>query len=425
MHQIGRVSALATKLSLITDLAAELSAERDLDRLGAIFSSRAKWIVEHDMLLGARLDGSEGRYRLSRVNSWRYAQDEYSSLPAHDTGLIARVFEQAIPLVCHDVGAEVAEDDPLAEYVAGMHCLLACPVFQRGKATHAVAFARKAAKPFQSEEIKIVSLLANLVTTAAANLHLFDQVERAYQVLDRELETVGQIQRDLLPRGLPEVAGYDFAVHYATSTRAGGDYYDFFALPDGRWGILIADVAGHGASAAVVMAMTRVILHLGPQLLDAPADVLSRANRTLMAHGLSGLFVTAFYGVLDPEGGEFRFAGAGHNPPLLHRAATGEVVDLSCTEGLPLAVREECGYAEQSVGIDPGDRLLLYTDGLPEAFNASGDMYGENRLESAVRHAPNHGAERFMESILADRDGFAAGHPAADDCTLIALHRRA
>ena len=154
---------------------------------------------------------------------------------------------------------------------------------------------------------------------------LGERLARSYRSLDKEMTIVGDLQRAMLPAAPPDLPGYAFASYYATSTRAGGDYYDFFPLAGGRLGILIADVSGHGAPAAVVMAMLRVLLHAAPEALDVPAAVLLDANRRLAANIPPGQFVTACYAVLEPRTGTLEFALAGHEPPLIAHLDSGMI----------------------------------------------------------------------------------------------------
>jgi hypothetical protein len=202
-----------------------------------------------------------------------------------------------------------------------------------------------------------------------------DEVNRA---LDREAMAVGELQRELLPRRAPVVPGYQWEIHYATSTRAGGDYYDFFPLADGRIGIFLADASGHGAPAAVLMAMTRVLLHTAPRTLAPPDRVLAELNRQL-AHTLpQSWFVTACYAILDPVPGRFVHALAGHPPPLVMHAADETPQYLHADGGPPLGLFPESRYGSGSTQLQPGDTLALYTDGLTEAMSPSGNCSARN-----------------------------------------------
>src|SRR5262249_5215010 len=162
---------------------------------------------------------------------------------------------------------------------------------------------------------------ANLYGRATHNLVLADQLREALDDIDYELRAVARLQRSLLPTHTPNIPGVGVATYYQTSQRAGGDYYDFFQLPVGRWGILIGDVSGHGTLAAVLMGITHSLAHTYTGPHDNPGQFLAYLNERLYARYTSdsSSFVTAFYGIYDPPTRQFRYASAGHNPPRLQR----------------------------------------------------------------------------------------------------------
>lgn len=212
-----------------------------------------------------------------------------------------------------------------------------------------------------------------------------------------------------------QFAGCRIAVSYEPSTRAGGDYSDFFALPDGHVGILVADVSGHGASAVVVMAMMRVLFHRGE--LWPPERALSLANRGAVEHILREQFVTACYAVLDPRTGELAYTLAGHPPPFVLRPRG---VDPPRT-GPPLGVDPAAAYGRDAVRLDHGDTLVLFTDGITEARDAAGRLYGEERLRECVARAAGASPERIRDAVLEDLRRFTGGAPTADDVTLVVV----
>jgi len=209
--------------------------------------------------------------------------------------------------------------------------------------------------------------------------------------------------------------------HYQTSRRAGGDYYDFFPLDDGKWGILIADVSGHGTPAAVVMAMTQTITHLYAGPSDLPGALLEFLNdRLATPHmGDSGTFVTAFYAIYDPNSRKLVYANAGHNPPRLMRCASGEPMALDQAANLPLGIMPDISYANSTHSLQPGDRLVFYTDGVIEARNADGRMFGTERLDHILSDCSAEAGD-VVEAVLSNLETFTDGEPAADDITLLA-----
>jgi sigma-B regulation protein RsbU (phosphoserine phosphatase) len=260
------------------------------------------------------------------------------------------------------------------------------------------------------------------------NLVLRNQLGAALDELDQELQIVGDIQRTLLPSSLPTIDGFELAAHYATSARAGGDYYDFFPLADGGWGIFIADVSGHGTPAAVLMAITHAIAHAQPGTHTPPGSLLDYLNRRLSAaYTREGSFVTAFYAVLDPPSRTLTYSRAGHNPPRLVRG--DRVLSLDEIGSLPLGITEGPAYEQATVALEPGDLLLLYTEGITEAMAPSPSpdshhLFGLGRLDELLLDCAAGPAAKCLERVLRAVADFTENAPPIDDQTLIALRVR-
>ena len=218
--------------------------------------------------------------------------------------------------------------------------------------------------------------------------------------------------------------GLDVAVHYQTAKRAGGDYYDFFPLPGDRLGVLVADASGHGAPAAVLMAIAHSIAHAQPEPPVRPGQLLTHLNAHLTRRYTrqTGNFMTAFYAVFDPAGGTLSYASAGHNPPRLLRAADGTRVALNRSQRLPLGIKPDEVYAEQVQPLQGGDQVVFFTDGVIEAVNAEGDVFGPARLDQTVSVA-EPSAESLIQSVLRELASFTGGTPVADDRTLVVVRR--
>lgn len=237
---------------------------------------------------------------------------------------------------------------------------------------------------------------------------------------DRDRAGVAEIQAALLPSAPPRIATLDLAVHYQAVQQAGGDYYDFFRLADGRWGILMADVSGHGTRAAVFMAITHALAHSYPCSDASPGGMLEFLNRHLANRytGDSGTFVTAFYAVYDPVTRELAYARAGHPPPRLKNCEDGRLLVLAGEPGLPLGILPDQHYRDTSVGLRPCDQLVLFTDGITEAASPRGERFGSDRLDGLLR--PCHrDANALLGSVLRALDRFTGERPMEDDRTLL------
>jgi sigma-B regulation protein RsbU (phosphoserine phosphatase) len=274
--------------------------------------------------------------------------------------------------------------------------------------------------------IPMIHWQSGLFGRGTQNLVLRNQLASALSALDRELQTVGQIQRSLLPRELPAIPGFELAAHYQTSARAGGDYYDFFPLEDGAWGIFIADVSGHGTPAAVLMAITHAIAHAKPHAQTPPARLLEYLNRTLArSYTRDGTFVTAFYATLEPQRRMLTYATAGHNPPRLVRGR--QILSLNENSALPLGILEDQRYGQSALALHSSDLLLLYTDGITEAMaplsaSTPRDLFGLDRLDALLLScAGSIPPSECIAQIQSALDDFTQNAPPTDDQTLIAL----
>jgi sigma-B regulation protein RsbU (phosphoserine phosphatase) len=409
------------KLAFVVDMMKELSRHTDPQRMVAEYGRRMREVIPSDGHFSlSRRDLDAPHFRVTRSSRWEAGVNPWKHqdrLPVFAGGLIAQIIYADAPVVLNDLAAHVAPDDPVIEYLRGFGSLVAIPLFDQGVALNMVVILRHKAGAFTEETLPEHVWMSNLFGRATQTLVLSGEVKHAYDQLDRELKVVADIQRSLLPTTLPDIPTLDLAADYQTSTRAGGDYYDFFELPDGKWGILIADVSGHGTPAAVIMAVTHSIAHMLTEPAMLPSVLMTFVNRHLTARYTngSGTFVTAFYGIYDPADRTLSYASAGHPPARLLRC--GQMTTLVGPAGLPLGIEPAEQYHDARCQLAPGDTLILYTDGITEARNPTGDMFGEDRLDRAARCKGS--AADTLQSILAELDRFRAGRKLADDRTLL------
>lgn len=359
-------------------------------------------------------------YRITRSTLWNEEINPWKQpdrLPVFNRGLLGELLYADKPLMIDDL--QVPPDDPAREYFEGQRSLLTAPQYEGDKALNMVVIMRPEPHAFDPDYFPDWVLLANLFGRATHSLVLSEQLRAAYQQVDHELQAVQQMQRSLLPP-LPKLPSLQLAASYETSTRAGGDYYDFFPLPDGNLGILIADVSGHGTAAAVMMAITHAIAHQYPGPPQPPASVLQFVNRKLVQlyTGDNSTFVTAFYGIYQATTRTLWYSCAGHNPPRVKRCQDGSIFGLDEAGGLPMGIEANAAFQEATVQLVPGDQLILYTDGITEAMNPLGQMYDTDRLDAAISNCMVD-ADALIQSILTDLARFTSGHPANDDRTLL------
>ena len=268
-------------------------------------------------------------------------------------------------------------------------------------------------KPFQPDEV-----------IARVNTHLTihrlkREVESQKDQLEHELEVVSEVQRKLLPKKLPEIDGFKLAAHYETSRYSGGDYYDIIKLSETQWGFLIADAEGHSAPAAVLMAMTCALFRAYPDPPDDPAAVLRYLNLHLCKVAEPS-FMTALYAIYDAVHHTMRIARAGQPLPMIYRSSENKAFEMDCPGVYPLGIEPyEIEIPVTEITLMPGDRFLIYTDGLSERFNAAGETYGEARLLEPLATENAAAPQDVVSAIMGDVDQFAGDHPADDDQALL------
>lgn len=266
----------------------------------------------------------------------------------------------------------------------------------------------------RTEPFAFVILLAGM-GWAAAQRTIHDQ-QRLVSI-ERELEIARSIQKSILPESVPAVQGLDIAVRYEPMTAVAGDFYDFVRFDDGRLGVLVADVSGHGVPAALIASMLKMSFASHAGEAADPAQLLTKLNAA-MCGKFSAHFVTAVYAVVDAERGTLTYSGAAHPPILLSR--NGSTQELA-ENGLMLGAFSFAQYANASVSLTKGDRLLLYTDGLVEAANARDEEFGAERLKAALNTV---GATQLVSTVfeqVAVWSGMKNGRAQEDDLTAVAI----
>jgi serine phosphatase RsbU (regulator of sigma subunit) len=273
---------------------------------------------------------------------------------------------------------------------------------------------------FRPRRIEILNGIAQQTALAIQNDLLQQElVER--ERLETEIHLARQIQQTFIPQVLPSHASWQLAACWRTARQVGGDFYDVIELPDGRLGIFIADVADKGIPAALFMALTRTLVRAAILESSSPEDVLRRVNEQLLPDAQQGMFVTAVYGVLDLERGSFAFVNAGHNPPFWVKADSG--IEKLTRTGIALGVVERAELKQRQIGMQPGDVLLLYTDGLTEAFSPDGEPFGETRLVEILSSVRSGTAQEMLDRIEESLNYFTDPNPRSDDLTMVAIKR--
>ncbi len=309
--------------------------------------------------------------------------------------------------------------------------LLALPLVSKGEVLGimVVEYAGPTQR-FADRWMNILTGIAGQAAIAVENDRLLREAAEQER-MKQELDVARRIQASFLPERCPQVPGWELAVLWRSARQVGGDFYDLFPLPpdretaDGsRLGLLVADVADKGVPAALFMVLSRTLVRT--MALDGrpPAAAVSRANDLILADARSGLFVTLFYAVLHPDSGEISYVNAGHMPPLLIRSASGAAEVLSAT-GMALGVMPHLEFEQRTARLDPGDLLILYTDGVVEALDAEMQMFGRERLLEVVSAHRHQRAEDLVRTVDQALTAFTGDTPQFDDLTLLVVKRKA
>jgi len=257
----------------------------------------------------------------------------------------------------------------------------------------------------------------------------FDELKAAQELLiekerlERELKVAADIQMSILPDVLPAHPHYDFGGRILPARQVGGDFYDVFELSDNKLGVLIGDVADKGVPSAIFMARAHALIIAEADRASTPGEVLTMANKHITRFEKSRQFVTALYGVLDAETGEFSYARAGHEPPLL-LDPQGEVHRLPHKPGMALGLWENIMLDENMIQIPPGSLLVMFTDGMTDCRNPLGESFGLDRIKQTVAGLQNVSAQSGCDQLLESLLNYQAGSKQDDDVTLLAVHSK-
>jgi serine phosphatase RsbU (regulator of sigma subunit) len=274
------------------------------------------------------------------------------------------------------------------------------------------------------EEGKIVEEWSQGSGVAEAMRQRLEQERIERERVEQELLVARRIQQASLPKEVPILEGWQISPYYRPAREVGGDFYDFHLLSEGRLGVVVGDATGKGVPAALVMSTTCGMLQLAARASDSssPSEVLVQVNETLLARIPPNMFVTCFYCILDPESASLTYANAGHDLPYLRRR-NGEAEELRA-RGMPLGLMPGMSYEEKEIELDAGEAALFYSDGLVEAHNRKGEMFGFPRLRALIAE---HGEERSLGNLLLEElhSFVGEGWRQEDDITLLTLRRSA
>jgi sigma-B regulation protein RsbU (phosphoserine phosphatase) len=305
---------------------------------------------------------------------------------------------------------------------ASMHSILCVPLMVKSELVGVItSYNKKDRAGFTEEDQRLLAIIAGQSAQIIENARLYEE-EKALVTMREQVKLAAQIQQDLLPKAPPQIAGYDIAACSIAALMVGGDYYDFIPARDGRTSICLGDVSGKGLPASLLMANLQATLR-GQAAFDVTvAKTIARSNRLLYLSTDPEKFATLFMGILDTRQHAMAFCNAGHEHPMLFRDRSGEIERLSAG-GMALGVLEEFPYEESSTSMEPGDMLIVYSDGITDAVNEFETPFGEERLVATIREHARLPAAAMMQKIIDAVHTHEQGTPRLDDLTVIVVKR--
>ena len=391
------------RIDIMMDMVRELSRADDQKQVLSAFAEGFRRLNGPEGYISLSTRGLEaGRYKITRLLTDLDAQDitsddpwrDWGTIPEHEGGFLGEVIRAPHPSVIQHL--DLTNDPVLGDRLADFGSMMAIPLFDNGEALNWAITLRRDAEGFSTTELEEALLRSNLGGTTVRTTLMAQELRKANERIRREVEQIASIQRALLPSAMPDIPGVKLAARYAVFDEAGGDYYDFYPLGcnreggdpkrwNGPWGLLIADASGHGPAAAVLMAMLHSIVHAYPDVPEKPSLVLEHVNEHLHRKKLDGSFITAFLAMYHPNDRKLIYARAGHPPPLIKNPGPGgSTKRLDATGSIPLGVLPRAGYADAEVTLEPGQSLVMYTDGITEARAPGGRMFGVTGIEDAL-----------------------------------------
>lgn len=305
--------------------------------------------------------------------------------------------------------------------------VMVSPLRYAGKDIGVLAVTRRlCVGDFTDNDFAVFRSVAEQSSFAIGNARVHREANEKKEI-EGELKNAREVQRVLLPQDDPVVAGFRVNGTNLPAKIISGDYYDYIDLPDGKLGVVVADVSGKGVPAGLLMAMCRSLLRAFSLANTSPSAVLSTVNRYLFPDIREDMFISMIYGILDPADGTFIFCRAGHEPALIFRKASGKV-EISKPKGLALGIDSgnvfERVTADERITLSPGDCVLLFTDGVKEALNSNEEEYGIERLSETFRQAARLGAEAVVKKVQEEVKSFTGEGPQMDDVTIVAIEKR-
>lgn len=408
-----RVSRQAETLAVLNEISTELTSILDLDPLLAKVGQLLRRLIDYQMFSIMLLD-DEGNTLVTRY-AWRfgYAHPPMRRIPV-TSGLVGAAVREWRPINVPDV----RKDSRYIPMNPETRSELVVPLFYKGHAIGVLDLEHTRTAAFSEDHVRLLTTMAAQVAIAIENARLYQAVKRQEQQLERDMAMAREVQLRLLPTAPPVHPHAELAVSFLPARTIGGDLYDFIDYGPGRTAIVLGDVSGKAAPAALFAALVSGIMHSAARQRPDPAAMLALLNDALQVRRLDSQYVVMLFAVWNDDNQTLQVANSGAVQPIFSRS--GESVTVRA-EGFPLGMFPSVTYEEFNVATQPGDAVVFVSDGILDAENEKGDMYGEDRLAKLLCNHRERSAEHIAAAILTDVTQFQGSKDRFDDETIIVL----
>ena len=399
-------------LTMLTQIAQEFSQILDLGELLQKVSTLIRRQIPYDAFSILLLEKES--QLLKHYFGVRHDQRiQWDNMPI-GVGLVGAAAEQASPVLVGDTNLEPR----YVPMVDGIRSEVAVPLMLRDKVVGVLDLECEQVDAFTKEHVRVLTLLAPQIATAIENARLYGEVVTRQDRLSRNLRAARELQKHLLPETSPDVEGLEIAFRNESAAEVSGDLYDFFPFPDKTLGILIGDVSGKGAAAALYGALVSGLLRNLVLEEQSPKALLAAANRTLLSRKIEARYLTSLYARWDPQNRSLEMSNAGQPRPLLYRQGRVEALNIS---GIPLGLLEVSSYESYPLTLEPGDAVVLLSDGITEAESSSRKQFGEHGLTDLVKKHGDGSAADLLSGIFEGVESFTGSSKLDDDRTVVVV----
>ena len=412
----ARASRQTQTLTVLNEISAELTSILDLDALLHRIGHLLRRLIDYQMFSIMLLD-DKGETLITRY-AWRfgYAHAPLRRIPI-TSGLVGAAVREWRPINVPDVN----KDPRYLPMNPETQSELIVPLFHKGRIIGVLDLEHTRPSFFKDEHVRTLTTMAAQVAIAIENARLYQRVKRQEEQLERDIAMAREVQLRLLPSAAPTHENAEIAVQFLPARAIGGDLYDFVDYGDGQTAIVLGDVSGKAAPAALFAALVSGLMRSAAAQQPGPAEMLSQMNDALQERKLESQYVVMLFALWDDEKRTLKVANSGAVQPIFCRA--GESLTVR-TEGLPLGLFPNVTYDEMTVTTQPGDVVVFVSDGILDAENDAGDMYGQERLSGLLCRLRDEPSAQIAQTILADVSAFQAGRDRFDDETIIVLRVR-